>query len=108
MSLDTASQRCRFRVTLAPNQERLFPRAGPRAIEVEKPSNEARDWNLATTILGAHDPRRRGLRASHGLHPFQSGEARLAIQQFQRYVNNGSLPPDWGGDVGEIRVQFGE
>jgi hypothetical protein len=31
---------------------------------------------LAAAILGAHDPRRPGLRGGFGLHSFQSGEAR--------------------------------
>jgi putative transposase len=27
---------------------------------------------------------------------------------FHRYVNNGLLPADWGGDLGEIEGRFGE
>src|SRR5262249_10545091 len=55
-----------------------------------EPSTQTRNRNLATTVLGARNPRRHGLRASRRLHPLQSGETRLcrpglrrAVQQFR-------------------------
>jgi REP element-mobilizing transposase RayT len=70
--------------------------------------------HLATTSLGARNPRRCGLRASHRLHSFQSGETRLchsglrlAVQQFppvreKRFVA-GRLGRRSGRDPGPIR-----
>ena len=34
--------------------------------------------------------------------------AAVPYSSFQRYVKNGLLPADWGGDVGEIEGRFGE
>ena len=30
------------------------------------------------------------------------------LQQLHRYVKNGLLPADWGGDLGEMQGRFGE
>jgi hypothetical protein len=91
-----------------------FPRATSGAIEIEEPSTEARNGYLAAAVLGARNPRRRGLRTSRRLHPLQFGEAptcrsglRLAVQQFPplcegRFVT-GRLGRRRGRDPGPLR-----
>src|SRR5207244_3177282 len=51
--LDPASRRCRFRVALGPNQERIFPWTGSSSTEIEEPTTKARNRNLAAPLLGA-------------------------------------------------------
>jgi putative transposase len=85
------------------------------AIEAEEPDAEARNGNLATTVLGAcirddadfehhvdyihFDP------VNHGYVTFG---LRLAVQQFPAVREERWLPADCGGDLAEIEGRFGE
>ena len=74
--------------------------AGGRAACI--PGPQARGRHLATPVLGAHDPRRPGLRRSYGLHPFQSGATRAR----RRNPPVGCSATIWmkaGGDQDECR-----
>jgi hypothetical protein len=59
LHLDAAARGRRFCLTLEPNQKRVFPQASCGAIEVQEPDAKTRNGNLATTVLGACNSRRR-------------------------------------------------
>ena len=111
---DPAIKRRGFPGPLAPDQgefQQRIDRSGPLSPALA----EWRSRALATTVLGAHHPRRRRFRSACRLYPFQSGQHGLArrvrdwpYSSFHRYVREGRLPDDWAGDIGESGTDFGE
>jgi putative transposase len=41
-------------------------------------------------------------------HGYVKGVSAWPYSSFHRFVRNGLLPQDWGGDLGEIEGRFGE
>ena len=113
--LDATARRCRFSIALEPNQKRVFPWASCGAIEIEEPSKPTRNRNLATTVW-EHAIRddadfERHVDYIH-FNPVKHGYVTRVsdwpYSSFHRYVKNGLLPEDWGGDLAEIEGRFGE
>jgi len=113
--LDPASRRCRLRVTLEPDQERIFPWTGSSSIEIEESTTKARNGNRQRRFW-EHAIRddadfERHVDYIH-FNPVKHGYVTRAYDwpcsSFHRYVKNGLLPPDWGGDLGQVRGRFGE
>jgi len=75
LSVDFARRRCRLLRPLAGDQDRVFEIFAHERTAITGYDQPGRTRYLATTLLGAHNPRRSRLRGAHGLHAFQSGEA---------------------------------
>ncbi len=76
LSMDIAAWRPRLPGSVADDQGHVLTIPFHGRKTAAHPWSQARGRHLATPVLGAHDPRRAGLRRSYGLHPFQSGQAR--------------------------------
>ena len=75
--LDVAARRRRLLDPLASNQNLLRACPAENGMALPRPSRRRRTRHLATPLLGACHPRRRGLRNAYGLRSLQPGQARL-------------------------------
>ena len=93
----------------------LRTRSASRSALFEEPTTKARNGNLATTVR-EHAIRGDADFACHVDHihfnPVKHGYVTRVCDwpysSFHQYVKTGSLPADWGGDLGRIEGRFGE
>jgi putative transposase len=113
--LDAAARRCRFCLTLEPNQKRIFPRNACGAIEIEQPvrRRESGIWQRRFwehTIRNDADFERHVdyIHFNPVKHGYVTRVRDWPFSSFHRYVKNDLLPADWGGNLAEIEGRFGE
>ena len=110
-----ASRRHELPAAMESHQERLFARAPAQRCPAHQVSWQSASVEYGNAAIGNMNPQRSDLdRHVDYIHynPVKHGLVTRVCDwpysSFKRYVARGTLPVDWGGDVGELPGAYGE